>query len=133
MVLTSVATPVVSPPGKLVFLIASPVADRRVAWSGSRGRRTELCHWAVLICDLGITRETLPDLILGSLTGTSHVLQLGLLFELRRTGSTEYEVSNMPSFTADDLAKEFPICSVIFAGTTQQEEDDIITSGMNRN
>lgn len=124
----TIAMPAPSVPGKSVFLIASPLRDGVVAgWSGSKGRRTELCHWAVLICNIGITRDLLERFLQrGSL---SEALRLGLLFELRRITTTHYELVNMPEFTAKDLALEFPDCSVIFVGATQKENSDIIGIG----
>jgi hypothetical protein len=107
-------------------MLASPLADSNLSWSGSRGRRPELCHWAVLICDTAITREKLRELLFA---GSDDVIQLGLVFELRRTGESLYEVANMPDFTLKDLVTLFPDCRAIYAGTTHLEEAEILTLG----
>ena len=120
--------PAISVPGKLVFLIASPLRDGAVAGlSGKKGRRTEFCHWAVLICNTETTRDGLERYLQGG--SFSETLRLGLLFELRRINTTDYELGSMPEFTAKDLALEFPVCSIHFVGTTHVEQKDIISIG----
>ena len=110
-------------------MIASPLEDGRLSWSGSRGGRTELCHWTVLICGSGITREKFLEALLSSDAGSNHALPLGLVFELRRTSNREYEVVSMPGFTLNDLVTVFPNCRPVYAGTTQLTETEIITLG----
>lgn len=111
-------------------MLSSPLEDRRFASLGSNGRRTELCHWTVLICGSGITREFL-ELLLSSDAASYDALPLGLVFELRRTGKREYEVVSMPGFTLNDLVTLFPNSRPAYAGTTQLAETEIITLGSN--
>jgi hypothetical protein len=119
-----------SAPGKMVLLVASPLGQRwwPLASSCSGGRRTEICHWTLLVCDHGVTRDTLAKL---NLSGpSSDPFRLGLLFELRRTTKSHYELQSMPGITAQRFVYEFPVCSVYFAGVTQREETDIIKMGI---
>lgn len=97
-----------------------------MSWSGSKGRRPELCHWTVLVGDTAITREKLGELLSA---GSDELIQLGLVFELRATDDRHYKVVNMPHFTLEDLVTRFPNYRAVYAGTTHLEEDEIITLG----
>ena len=121
--------PTASDLGKLVFLIASSLRDARVAWCGSGGKRTEFCHWAVLICDVSVTRDAIGTFISDPTGAPSEDPPLGLLFELRQVGNGPYALATKPGLTAKGLATEFPVRSFYFVGNTAMENADIISTG----
>jgi len=86
-----------------------------------------MCHWTLVVCDAGVTRDVLANLVISGIP--SDPFRLGLLFELNRTTKSHYELKSMPGFTAKEFVHEFPVCSVYFAGITQRSETDIINIG----
>ena len=115
---------------RLVWVIARPLRGK--VYTVAAGN-FPLLHWAVVISDPGYGKKQMFELCRRLSTpnpGIPHSTRIGIVHQLFRSPDGRNSHRDVGVFNVSTLKREFPECSIAYAGSTRHSDEQILRFGI---